>query len=42
MGDILNRYICPLYACRYLALIFFIQAHPQSDKLPGVADFGQT
>ena len=34
-----NRYICPLQACRHLTLKRFIQGHPQSAKVPHVADF---
>ena len=34
-----NRYTCLLEACRHLTLKLFIQVHPQSAKVPEVADF---
>ena len=33
-----NRYICPLQACRHLTLKLFIQGHPQSAKVPHIAE----
>ena len=34
-----DRYICPLQACRHLTLKLFIQGHPESAKVPHIADF---
>ena len=34
-----SRSICPLQACRQLTVKLFIQGHPQSARVPHVADF---
>ena len=39
IGDVYNRYTCPLQPCRLLTLKLLIQGHPQSAKVPHVADF---
>ena len=39
LGDMYNRYICPLQPCRHLTLKLLIQGHPQSAKVSHMADF---
>ena len=39
IGDVYNRYTCPLQPCRYLTLKLFIQGHPWNCKVSHVADF---
>ena len=39
MGDMCNRYICPLQPCRYLTLKLLIQGHPRSAKVIHIVDF---
>ena len=39
IGDMFNRYTCPLQPCRHLTLKLLIQGHPWSAKVPHVADF---
>ena len=39
IGDMYNRYTCPLQPCRHLTLKFLIQGHPGSAKVPHVVDF---
>ena len=39
IGDIYNRYICPLQPCTHLTLKLLIQGHPRSAKVPHVVDF---
>ena len=39
IGDMYNRYACPLQPCRHLTLKLLIQGHPRSAKVPHVADF---
>ena len=39
IGDMYNRYKCPLQLCRHLTLKFLIQGHPPSAKVPHIADF---
>ena len=39
IGDMYNTYICPLQPCRHLTLKLLIQGHPQSVKVPHIADF---
>ena len=39
IGDMYNRYICPLQPCRHLTLKLLIQGHPQSAKVTHIADF---
>ena len=39
IGDIYNRYTCPLQPCRHLTLKLLILGHPQNAKVPHVADF---
>ena len=34
-----NRYICPLQPCTHLTFKLLIQGHPQSAKVPHVANF---
>ena len=34
-----NIYMCSLQPCRHLTLKLLIQGHPQSAKVPHVADF---
>ena len=34
-----NRYTCPLQSVRHLTSKLFIQGHPQSAKVPHIADF---
>ena len=34
-----NRCTCPLQPCRHLTLKLLIQGHPQSVKVPHIADF---
>ena len=39
IGDMYNRYTCPLQPCGHLMLKLLIQGHPQSVKVPHIADF---
>ena len=39
MGDMYNRYICPLQPCRHLTFKLLIQGHPRSAKVTHIADF---
>ena len=39
IGDMYNRYICPLQPCRHLTLKLLIQDHPRSTKVTHIADF---
>ena len=39
IGDVYNRYTCPLQPCRHLTLKLLIQGHPRSAQVPHVADF---
>ena len=39
IGDMYNRYTCPLQPCRHLTLKLLIQGHPQSAKVTHIADF---
>ena len=39
IGDMYNRYTCPLQPSRYLTLKLLIQGHPGSAKVPHVEDF---
>ena len=39
IGDMYNRYICPLQPCRHLTLKLLFQGHPQSAKVTPIADF---
>ena len=38
MGDMYNRYTCPLQPCRHLILKLLIQSHPWSAKVTHIAD----
>ena len=42
IGDMYNRYICPLQPCRHLTLKLLIQGHPQSVKVTHIAAFKTT
>ena len=33
IGDMYDRYICPLQPCKHLTLKLLIQGHPQSAKV---------
>ena len=39
IGDIYDRYICPLQPCKHLTLKLLIQGHPRSAKVTHTADF---
>ena len=39
IGDMHNRYICPIQSCRHLTLKLLIQGNPRSAKEPHIADF---
>ena len=39
MGDMYNRYTCPLQPCRHLTLKLLIQGHPRSAEVTHIADF---
>ena len=39
IGDMSNRYTCPLQPCRHLPLKLLIQGHPQSAKVTHIVDF---
>ena len=39
IGDIYNRYTCPLQPCTHLTLKLLIQGHPQSAEVAHIADF---
>ena len=39
IGDMYNRYVCPLQPCRHLALKLLIQGHPRSAEVTHIADF---
>ena len=39
IGDMYNRYTCPLQSCRHLTLKLLIQGHPRSAKVPHIGDF---
>ena len=39
IGDMYNRYTCPLQPCRHLTLKLLIQGHSRSSKVRHVADF---
>ena len=39
MGDLYNRYVCTLQACRHFTVKVCIQGHPQSAQVAHVADF---
>ena len=39
IGDMYDRYTCPLQPCRHLTLKLLIQGHPRSAKVPHIADF---
>ena len=39
IGDMYNRYTRPLQPCRHLTFKLLIQGHPQTAKIPHVADF---
>ena len=39
IGDMYNRYICPLQLCRHLTLKLLIQGHPWSAKVTHILDF---
>ena len=39
IGNMYNKYICALQACKHLTLKFFIQDLPSSAKVPQVVDF---
>ena len=39
IGDMYNRYTCPLQPCRHLNLKLLIQGHSQSAKVPHKEDF---
>ena len=36
IGDMYNRYTCPLQLCRCLTLKLLIQGHPRSAKVPHI------
>ena len=38
IGDMYNRYTCPLQPCRHLTLKLLIQGHPRSAKVTHIAD----
>ena len=38
IGDMCNRYICPLQPCRHLTLKLLIQGHPRSAKVTHIVD----
>ena len=42
IGDMYNRYTCPLQPCRHLILKPLIQDHPWSTKVPHREDFKST
>ena len=42
IGDMDNRYTCPLQPCRYFTLKLLIQGHPQSAKVTHLVDFKST
>ena len=42
MGDMYNRYTCPVQPCRHLTLKLLIQGHPRSAKVPHIVDFKST
>ena len=39
IGDMCNRYTCPLQPCTHLTLKLLIQGHPRSAKVTHIADF---
>ena len=39
IGDMCNRYLCPLQPYRHLTLKLLIQGHPQSAKVTHIMDF---
>ena len=39
IGDMYNRYTCPLQFCRHMTLKLLIQGHTQSAKVTHIADF---
>ena len=39
IGDIYNKYTCPLQPCRHLTLKLLIQGHLWSAKVPHIVDF---
>ena len=39
IGDMYNRYTCPLQPCTHLTLKLLIQGHPQSAEVTHIADF---
>ena len=39
IGDMCNRYICPLQPCRHLTLKLLIQGHARSAEVTHIADF---
>ena len=39
MGDMYNRYTCPLQLCRHLTLKLLIQGHPRSAEVTHITDF---
>ena len=39
IGNMYNRYTCPLQHCRHLTLKLLIQGHPRSAKVTHIADF---
>ena len=39
IGDMYDRYMCPLQPCRHLTLKLLIQGHPQSAEVTHIADF---
>ena len=39
IGDMYNRYICPLQPCRHSTLKLLIQGHPWSAKVTRIVDF---
>ena len=39
IGDMYNRYTCPLQPCTHLTLKLSIQGHPQSAEVTHIVDF---
>ena len=39
IGDMYNRYICPLQPCRHFTLKLLIQGHTESAEVTHIADF---
>ena len=39
IGDMYNRYTCPLQPCTHLTLKLLIQGHPRSAKVTHIVDF---